>query len=122
MISWAFDARHQDLQAAETGDAAHQGIDHGLREGASQRGVKRVAAVLQGARAGFNGIGLRRDDHGLGHRCHPFLVSGHDRPRRAVIQGSIQAAGPVRDNSVSVTWLAMTSTPFRQGRAEPFYY
>jgi hypothetical protein len=50
-------------RGAKPGDAAHQRIDHGLRQRGGHRGVHRVAAGAQDVDAGFGGLRLRTDHH-----------------------------------------------------------
>ena len=55
------------VQAAETRDARHAGIDHALHQRAGDRRVDRVTALHQRDGPGFHRLGLRRDDHSVGH-------------------------------------------------------
>ncbi|MCY1524263.1 hypothetical protein D9M68_591900 [compost metagenome] len=56
-------ARQVHGGGAETCDAAHQRIDHRLRQRGGHGGVHRVAACAQDVDAGFGGLRLRADHH-----------------------------------------------------------
>ena len=69
-------ARHVDAAAAETGDAAHQRIDHALHQRAGDAGIDGIAAFAQHVGAGLGRFGLRGDDHRLLRVTHVcFLPS-----------------------------------------------
>ena len=48
-----------ELHGTKSSDSAHEGIDHGLDQGARDRRVNCVAARLQGQYAGLHGFRLR---------------------------------------------------------------
>ncbi|XQU71072.1 hypothetical protein OJJOAM_003861 [Cupriavidus sp. H18C1] len=62
-------AGHIDGGGAEARDAAHQRIDHGLRQGAGDRGIGRIAARAQDLDAGLRRFGLRAGHHSTTGHC-----------------------------------------------------
>jgi hypothetical protein len=58
-------ARHVDAATAETGDAAHQRINHALDQRAGDAGIDRVAALAQDVGTRLGRLGLRGNDHRL---------------------------------------------------------
>ncbi|MNT17611.1 hypothetical protein D3C72_1527690 [compost metagenome] len=56
-------ARQVDGGGAETCDAAHQRIDHGLGQRGGHGGIHRVTARTQDVDAGLGGLRLRADHH-----------------------------------------------------------
>lgn len=59
--------RREDLAGAEAGDAAHQPVDHTLRESGADRRVDRIAAGHVEAGPDLRRLGLGSDDDATLH-------------------------------------------------------